>query len=395
MSPAPSQTALTEYRFRLLPYLIALLLAALSASAPAPTPQPAPPPGTPAGQLLLQAADTPFSMRVLIVAGSPEEMGRQLGRQGATAIRQAAGQAWRACGLSRPDSWRACRARVAALRAILPADLLEEARGLALGAGVSDADILLLNSVAAGAEGAAFAAWGQATLDEQIFLGAASPLALTDPAAALWVMRRPAMGRPTMLLSRPGWLGGWAGASAERLVGIAIAAASADRQDAGLPAQIALRLALEEAAAPEEGITTLLRMRHAGGAQMLFAGERSDAAGLELSAHQYRRLPAALDTLITVGLYRDAGLSQTQTAALPAEEIAAAQARWDRGEALARANVGWIGADKALLALHELAPARDSVLLLFAPAAEQIWIGPAGNNLLNLHLGDLFSSANP
>ncbi len=332
----------------------------------------------PAGETLWESEGA--SARVIGLRGSPEEMGLQQGARLREEIRAGVSAAWRACAETHGDSWRACPARADQLGVRLSPALRAEARGMARGAGVREQDIWLLNSLALEFSGddlpptAGLVAWGAATLDGAALLGGVISLG----AAPIWAARQPADAPPTLLLAQPGWLGGLAGYADDEAAGLALPLPSADRQATGLPIPILLRLALELNAPPAETIAALMAWPHAGGGQLFFAGAAGEAAGIEFSARQQRRLLGELNAWTSVGLFHDAELGLTQTPILSPAALAQAQARWDRLEGLARANVGWLGIEKSTAALRGFAQGDATTFVLLAPAQGLLWTGTAG-----------------
>jgi hypothetical protein len=214
------------------------------------------------------------------------------------------------------------------------------------------------------------AAWQQATLAGETYLGAT----LQPDAGRIWVERRPLEGRRTVLLSRPGALGGNIGLNEDLLGGVAMSIRTADTDDRGLTADVALRLVLEGYALPEEALAAAIGLSYADGAQLLFGRADAGVRGIESSAHLRRELRPDMGTLAGVGLYHDAELSQTQVPIMSPESAARLQAQWNGLEQTLQSNVGWIGVEKALLTLQETA-GEPRTLILFRPASQTLWIG--------------------
>jgi len=327
---------------------------------------------------------------LLVVEGAPAEIGFQLGSQLRDEIRATVTSALKRCAAGERNSWWTCRAKAEALRESLSPAMLEELSGIARGAGVSDFDISLLNSMSdalflsnqGGRSSAIFAAWGEATVAEKIYMGGV--LHHDDGLSPVWVARRPSAGRQTVLLALPGWLGGVAGVNDDGLSALSLPLETADIAIDGLPTSVVLRMALEESAAPEDAAVSVLGQAHVGGAQMLFGGGQNGVQGLEFTARQQSILKPELDTLASVGLYARPEFIETQLTAIDSDEMIDLQERWHGLESRLRTNVGWIGVEKSLAVLRSLAGEGGGVLLLLDPTNESIWFGQTGEGTLSM-----------
>jgi len=392
----PSAPASPLRPWRIALYLLLVGLAAAGFALPASLPSGAgAAAGAPAVEMRFEADGA--GARVISLSGSAEEMGLQQGLRLREEIRAGVSAAWRQCAAAQHDSWRGCRARAEALGRLLSPTMRAEARGMAQGAGVHERDILLLNSLAAEFVGdalpptAGLVVWGAATPDGDALLGGV--ISLRD--APFWMARRPADAPATLVLAWPGWLGGLAGFVDGAGAALALPLPTADQQTAGLPTPIILRLALELNAPPADTVSAIMGWPHAAGAQLFFADAQGNAASIEFTAHQQRRLAAELDTLTSAGLFSSADLALTQTPILSPAALSGAQARWDKIENLARANVGWLGVEKSTEALRGLGQGTEATLVILAPAQGQLWTGTAGpeaGRLLVLRPDEVFAA---
>jgi len=359
-------------------YGLAVLLAAACAGPSGIGPAPSPACPAPSPLTAWASSDGQGAAYLLQIAGGPSELGFAHGCALADEIRAGVAVAVHQCAQGWPAQTRACRKR-AALRRALPAELLAELQGIARGAGVAESDLLLMNldmpAEAGHTESAGFAAWGQATLAGETMLGAVAP-----GDGRVWIVRTPAGGRRTAVLSLPGRLGGMAGMNADGLAAGVLAVDSVDTSADGLPSGVMLRLTLEQALTAEDALGVAMALPHAGGAQLLFVDPKG-ARGLEYSARVQRELPARLDTLALAGLFLDPDLSATEVAALSADELADHAMMADRLERLVRANVGWIGRDKALALLARLGAGSPVTAVLLAPESLRVWAGDSAGFL--------------
>lgn len=326
----------------------------------------------PASAVTIRSEGSPLRLTAISLSGNPTQMGYQQGRRLREEIRAAVVAALNACAGAGPAGWRMCRKRAEDVQRALPPMLMEEARGIAQGAGVSEMDILLLHSGLWPETGTCFAAWGKATWKENVLLGGVLPI--DESIEPVIVIRQPAQGRPTALLSMPGGLGGWAGLNDEHLGALAIPVQTVDAAREGLPATIVLRLALEESVTPEEGLASIMRLPHTGGAHILVGKEQAGVKGVEFSARQQRELLPRRDVLASTGLYFDPDLSLTQTTLLDPKRVAELQVRWDMLERELQANAGWINVDKSLAVLQSLSGDEPGVMLVLEPAEGSLWI---------------------
>jgi len=336
----------------------------------------------------LDGNDSTTKVRMLVVAGGPAQIGRQIGLQLRADIREAVTAALHTCAAEQ-DGWWSCQARVEGLRSGLSPVLHEELKGIAHGAGVSESDVLLLNSLSdqlfeseAGASGAAFAAWDTATVSGTALMGGVWNR--NGGAEPLWIARRPDDGSATILLALPGWLGGMAGVNDSQVGAFALPIQTADVTAAGVPATISLREALAVSATPDEAIGHVVAGRHNAGAQVWFGSGQNDVQGVEYTSRLLRMLPADLDTYVSVGQYVHPTLVETQLLNADSDALVWQNERWRAMESVVRANVGWIGVEKSLSMLREMAGESGSMLLLMDLITETVWFGPVDSNEAHL-----------
>lgn len=367
----------------------ALLMLAVLATALGIGPLAAPPRALPADisgtRYILSAPIT-----VVEVSGSRWEMGFALGRLLRDEIRDAIARAHALCSAGGLPAGYSCADAADGLRGALPPAFLAEAEGLAAGAEVRTADILLLNALfevwfppADGGLGTAgFAAWGPAVVSGQTLVGAGwRPV---EGIPLLWVVRRPNDGLETATLGLPGWLGGIAGLNEAHVAGWALPARTSDNSPAGLPASVILRGALEQGATYQEALTWSMGRPHSGGAQAAFGGE-SFAAGVEWSARMQEPLTSDANTIFAAGLYQHPHLAAVQLPVLDPSLFSATQQRAERTQANLRANSGWISVEKGLGFLREWAEEETAAssekrpvwAVLMEPAEMRVHVGTA------------------
>lgn len=333
----------------------------------------------------------PAGITVVEAAGSPWEIGFALGKLLQDDIRDMTSYAHMLCSAGNPLGGSSCADGTAGLRGTLSPALLAEAEGLAAGAQVSVADILLLNLLlevwfppaenSLGTVG--FAAWGPATTAGQALLGAGWWPA--DGVPLLWVVRRPNDALDTVTLGLPGWLGGIAGMNEAQVAGWVLPARTSDTSPAGLPAHLILRGALEQGAAVQEVLSWSMGQPHGSGAQLVFGGE-SSAVGIEWSARIQEALASDANTIFVAGLFHSPDMARIQLPALSPALFAAVQQRAETAQTSLRANSGWISREKGLGFLSSWAEtemragATESVawLVLMEPAEMRIYVGAAG-----------------
>ena len=385
---------------------------------------------------------------VLHLAGTPYEMGYQQGALLGPQIRWLLGHAVYPSllekGLDGP--WLIQATRLAAEQ--WPAPLWEEARGIADSAGVAPADIVLLNlwpdlllggagwkqlddnwrrsrrvnrtladrpgllvpaevrlqrglpALAPGpwptsgqagrrpGSGFWLAAWNDATADRRPLLAGLLEAYPAGPHPLL-VERRPERGLASLGVALPGWVGLTAGLNEAQVAVLATMAPTRDRQLAGVPVPLLVRMALERSRESEQALRRLVRSPRVGGAQVLIAsgagGEREGAEGamgVELSARLFRVLePEPTETwLMTTPLPLSpelAELAGPRTA--PWQE--AQRVALDRVAAWLRLNRGFIDQEKSLALLTEMGGVSGEtwVALVVQPSEGRLWIAqPAG-----------------
>ncbi len=383
-------TALRRRGFLRLAFLMLAVLAIALGIGPLAAPPRARPAGISGTRYILSVGNPSVSITVVEAAGSRWEMGFALGRLLQGEIRDMIVQAHALCSAGDPPAKGSCAERAAGLQGVLPPALQAEAEGLAAGAQVRTADILLLNALfeawfppAGGSLGTAgFAAWGPAVVSGRTLLGAGWRPA--QDVSLLWVVRRPDDGLETAVLALPGWLGGLAGMNEAHIAGWVLPARTSDNSLAGLPASIILRGALEQGAAYQEALTWSMGRPHSGGAQVVFGGE-SWAAGVEWSARMQEPLASDANTLFAAGLFYHPDLAAVQLPALEPSLFSAAQQRAERAQARLRANSGWISVEKGLGFLSGWAEGETAAgskerpvwAVLMEPAEMRVYLGTA------------------
>ncbi|GEM_PF-2798536 len=282
----------------------------------------------------------------LRLAGTPYEMGYQQGVLLGPQIRWLLGDvvfpALMEQELDGPWLYQAARASARGW----PSPLLEEAQGIADGAGITPAEVILLNMwpdlLTGGAEwrrnppawplaagltanlagrpagravsfpvrrglpavapgpwpsgapegrrpGAGFglAAWGDATADGRPIVAGVLD-AYPGAPQPLFVERRPERGLASLGVALPGWVGLTAGLNEAGLALLAVTSPSSDRRLDGMPTALQARQALERARTGEEALRLLVGAPRAGGAQVLVAsGPEERAWSVELSARLF------------------------------------------------------------------------------------------------------------
>lgn len=383
-------TALRRRGFLRPAFLLLAVLATVLGIGPLAAPPRAQPADINGARYILSAGNPGVSITVVEASGSRWDMGFALGRLLRDEIRDAIARAHALCSAGGLPSGDSCAEAADALRGTLSPAFLAEAEGLAAGAHVRTADILLLNALfeawfppADGGLGTAgFAAWGPAVVSGQTLVGAGwRPV---EGIPMLWIVRRPDDGLETAVLGLPGWLGGLAGMNTAHIAGWVLPARTSDNSPAGLPASLILRDALEQGATYQEALTRSMGRPHSGGAQAAFGGE-SSAAGVEWSARMQEPLISDANTIFAAGLYHHPNLAEVQLPAIDPSLFSAAQQRAERTQANLRANSGWISVEKGLGFLRGWAEGEAAAssekrpvwAVLMEPAEMQVYIGTA------------------
>jgi hypothetical protein len=244
----------------------------------------------------------------------------------------------------------------------LPSEYREEMAGLAEGAGVSYAQVLLLNTYqdvisqpwpdestqklvlsvspafvphfrppdvvdsnnAPARDGSSgrflytvvsggFSVFGQATLDAGLIQAAefAAPLPSTDELVV--VHYQPSVGNSFVAVRRPGMIGLSLGLNEERIAVTALPSPSQDASLQGVPLPFLLREVLQYAGDIPAALRIVASAERSTGYSVLIGdGKRPDAKVAELSAHQYAVLDAENDLVVRTNHYLDPALRDTQ-----------------------------------------------------------------------------------
>ncbi|MBI3287197.1 MAG: hypothetical protein HYZ68_04030 [Chloroflexi bacterium] len=304
-------------------------------------------------------------VRVLHLVGTPEEMGYQHGVLLRDEIRSAIAGLYRETvpNAGYPPFVLARYARW--VDAHLPKEYRLEMRGIALGAGVSYSDIVLLNTiedltmqpdaravvyelltswdvwvpplvlpvtrrsepppiVAPGrspGESASFAAFGPATPQGSLVQG----IMLEEPwplERALIAIYEPTVGNAWVGLISPGKVRLLAGLNEEKISMAAIPFSSADASLGGVPAPFLTRLVLERAGDLPQAFQVLASTPRSNGLIAVIGdGKPADAAVMELTAHRQADYLAEEGLIWRGGTARDLDIARLRVKELPEEEI--------------------------------------------------------------------------
>lgn len=302
-------------------------------------------------------------VRVLHLVGTPEEMGYQHGVLLRDEIRSAMAGLYRETvpNAGYPPFVLARYARW--VDAHLPKEYRLEMRGIALGAGVSYSDIVLLNTiedltmqpdaravvyelltswdvwvpplvlpvmrrsepppiVAPGRSpgvAASFAAFGPATPQGSLVQG----IMLEEP----WPLDRsviaiyePMVGNAWVGIISPGSVGVWAGLNEEKISIAAIPFSSTDASLGGVPAPFLIRLVLERAGDLPQAFQVLASTPRSNGLLAVIGdGKPADAAVMELTAHRQGDFPSEEGLSWRAGVARDSQIADLGTS--PPSEV--------------------------------------------------------------------------
>jgi len=287
----------------------------------------------------------------------------------------------------------------------MPEAWRREVQGIADGASLSYADVLLLNAALdlpsllpgttrppwSGAPSSSFAAWGRGTSGGELLVGHSLACDDAELLRRCWmvVVRRPLNGRATVSLGLMGTLGAWAGMSEDRLVACYSPSPCVDVAVSGQPASFLLRQVLEGAGDLSEAINLVLSSpRLSGGNWILGDGKAPDALVIELSAHRHAlyETDAAGGVLARTDHWLDPDLALIQQGVLSDAGREASAARLARLQTLLQFNSGWIGTQKALAFLEDVQAAsgdgaastpRFVHSVLFCPSRLTVWLANA------------------
>lgn len=391
MLAVPAVSNRTEWRARAVRCFLLLLLA-LAFAAPVPHPQ--------AMQNLAtgQWWEDVGPLSILHLCGEPYEMGLGQGAVLRHRIHQfVQDYLYGHVVLEHNASYAWLLAYARLLESRLPLDALQEIRGIADGANLPYEDVLLLNVIpellalsgrlppwspspslfsfvwetAAPCQVpslcSSFAAWGEATEDDQLLIGCnleegvhAAPYSYL-----VMIVRHPSRGNAFLSLGLAGTVGVWAGMNEQGIALALSSAPSADVADLGLPLPFLLRRVLQSCGDLPTAMNTLLAgNRLSGGNIVLGDGKVPEAVAIEMSA--YRQAVLAADAqggiLAVTNLFVTPELALTQREVLPERELATSQTRLDRLRTLLEANYGWLGKEKSLaFLLDSITVGKDDV----------------------------------
>ena len=342
-------------------------------------------------------------LRTLYLRGSPYEMGLQQGcllREPlrALVVDYLHGRWILERGVSHLDLLSIARR----LDRQMPGAWQREAQGIADGAGLSYADVLLLNAALdlpsllpgatrppwSGAPSSSFAAWGRSTSGGELLVGHSLACDDAELLRRCWmiVVRRPSSGRATASLGLMGTLGAWAGMSEDRLVACLSPSPCVDVAVGGQPASFLLRQVLEGAGDLSEATNLVLSSAClSGGNWILGDGKAPDALVIELSAHRHAlyEADATGGVLARTDHWLDPDLALIQQGVLSDAEREASAARLTRLQTLLQFNSGWIGTQKALAFLEDVqavsgagaaSTPRFVHSVLFCPSRLTVWL---------------------
>jgi hypothetical protein len=160
---------------------------------------------------------------------------------------------------------------------------------------------------------AGFSAFGQATLDAGLIQAAAfaAPLPATDELVV--VHYRPSVGNSFVAVRRPGMIGLSLGLNEERVAVTALPSPSQDASLQGVPLPLLLREVLQYAGDIPAALRIVASAERSTGYNVLIGdGKRPDAQVAEFSAHQYAVMDAENDLVVRTNHYLDPVLRDTQ-----------------------------------------------------------------------------------
>jgi hypothetical protein len=200
----------------------------------------------------------------------------------------------------------------------------------------------------------AFSVFGAATLDAGLLQAAMfrSPLPSTDELVV--VHYEPRTGNSFVTVRRPGVIGLSVGLNEERVAVTALPSPSQDASLEGMPLPFLLREVLQYAGDIPAALRILASVERDTGHNVLLSdGKRPDAKVVECSAHQYAVFDAEGGLVVRTNHYVDAGLRETQHSFAWWDE----DASWAKLEALLReleSDYGSLDASGALRLVQRL-----------------------------------------
>lgn len=231
--------------------------------------------------------------------------------------------------------------------------------------------------------GRALAAWRSATIDQRLWFAAHLDGYPQGPQPLL-VERWPDRGKHTIGVALPGWVGLVAGMNAEGLGLVVIRAPSVDTSLIGVTPPILARQALEDVESSEAALRVLVSRLRTGGAQLLLTDSaRSSALALELSARQFRVREAAQPWILVGSSPRSRELQEFEAPATTPVWESFDQLTLSRITPWLRLNAGFIGRDLLEALLTELGSGDPHawVMLIGEPADRRLWLAQPANGI--------------
>jgi hypothetical protein len=367
-------------------YLLATLVALVSSAWALPS-SPAPL-RTSQGSLAWDGA-----IPVLRLTGSPYEMGAQQGTLLRQPLRESV-QTYLYDGFLRaaPSAHFDLLAWARGLDVSLPEGVRREMAGIAHGAGLSYSDVLLLNVVpdyvclaetlpgaytsapfvdmldGCGLGSAAFAAWGRSTYGGNLILGYSTAIGQENVNGPRWVLvvRQPTHGNASVSVGTIGSVGVWLGVTEDGLLAALLPSASVDVATNGQTLPLLLRQALEGSDDLDGVTNTILGSARICGGNLIVADSTApEALTIELSAHRHALLSASKtgEFVACANHFLDRELAATQPTVQRNDGRAESESRLRSLQTALELNLGWIGVEKALRIMGELAGGSGSMAL--------------------------------
>jgi hypothetical protein len=200
----------------------------------------------------------------------------------------------------------------------------------------------------------AFSAFGAATADAGLLQAAQFRVPLPATGELVLVHYQPRTGNSFVTTRRPGVIGVSLGLNEERVAVTALPSPSQDASLEGMPLPFLLREVLQYAGDIPAALRILASVERDTGHNVLVSdGKRPDAKVVECSAHQYAVFDAEGGLVVRTNHYVDAGLRETQYGFASWDE----DASWENLEALLRgleSDYGSLDAPQAMGLLSRL-----------------------------------------
>lgn len=369
----------------------------------------APPQSLPAAPAVAGQMRQVDSIRLVILSGSPFEMGLQQGALLRYEIRQAVAHQVHGAIVAGYVTHRELRALAAQIRQFIPSRLNREMHGIAAASAIAYEDILLLNVVPelltttsdsswryqfqwsallqkeprsedpAGA-GTIFASWGSATQNHDLLMGYASKTCFSPAIEPqLWTVRRPAGGNAVAGLSYAGRVGLCAGLNDEQVAAVASVVPSADDSWNASPLSWILRLALQDSGDALATAMSVLSSSPAGGANVILGdGKVPEATMYQVTAHRHatvEREPGSI--LASTNHFLDEALAPLHQSALADGYLRNSLSRLDQLDGWLTTNNGLMDVVRGLeiVRTSDASPCQSARVLLY-PARLTVWVFP-------------------